>query len=137
MDISRYFDNNNNSGKSYSHFKELESNLSPNDRIKLHEFFDDSYKSITLAKSCVGISAGLTAVYFSRRKRLISPTWALFAALSISTIVFQSMPSSIHSIRRNKILNDNDNDNDNKLLNIIDSIPNPGDGAYFWAKYFS
>lgn len=111
-----------------------EHDLTPDERMKLHTFFEGMYKTTTIAKSFMGISAGLTMVWLARRKRKISPLLAMLGGVGLSAFVFSFMTPAIYQNKLDDLKSKHGMNS--KLYKVIEVTPQPAEYSYYWSQYF-
>lgn len=115
-------------------FAEVDRKLTPDERLKLHTFFEGTYKTTTVAKSFMGISAGLTMAWLARRKRSINPLYAMLGGIVISAFVFSYMTPTIYQTKLSEL--EAQYGKDSKIYKMVEVTPHPADYAYHWKDYF-
>jgi len=131
IDVNRLFSTDK---KDAIAFYEAEHDLSVNEREKLHQFFEGAYKTSTVAKSFVGISAGLTMVWLIRRKRVIKPTYGILGGFGLSAFVYSFMTPTIFQAQLKDL--EAKCGSDSKILKVVQVTPEPAQFAYYWSQYF-
>lgn len=131
IDINKLFSTDK---KDAIKFYKEEHNLSPDERMKLHHFFEGTYKTTTVAKSFVGIAAGLTVVWMARRKRKINPVYGMAFGLGISAFVFSYMTPTIYQNKLQEL--EKRVGSDSKVLKVVNVTPEPAEYSYYWSEYF-
>ena len=131
IDIRKLFGEDD---KQASDFYKEENTLSPEERLKLHQFFEGTYKTTTVAKSFMGISTGLTMVWLARRKRRINPLYAMLGGFGISAFVYSFMTPTIYN---NKVKEfEQKVGKESKLCRVLKVTPEPAEYSYYWSEYF-
>lgn len=130
VDIVTLFDKQDDVSK----FAEIDRTLTPDERMKLHTFFEGTYKTTTIAKSFMGLSAGLTMAWIAKRKRKVSPLYAMLGGVGISAFVFSYMTPTIYQTKLREL--ENQYGKDSKIYKMIEVTPHPADYAYYWKNYF-
>ncbi|KAG0686566.1 hypothetical protein C6P40_003788 [Pichia californica] len=116
-------------------FYNEEHDLTPEQRSELHRFFEGTYKTTLVAKSFIGIAAGLTMVWLARRKRKISPLYAMVGGIGVSAFVFSYMTPTIY---QNKIQDlERRFGKDSKEYKVVQVTPEGAEYSYYWSQYFS
>lgn len=115
-------------------FYNEEHTLTPDERMKLHSFFEGTYKTTTVAKSFMGISAGLTMVWLARRKRKISPLIAMIGGIGLSAFVFSFMTPAIYVNKLQEL--EKRVGKDSKVYKVVTVTPEPAEYSYYWSEYF-
>lgn len=131
IDINKLFGTDKNAA---SEFYSVEHDLSPDERMKLHHFFEGTYKTTTVAKSFMGISAGLTMVWLARRKRKISPLYAMLGGIGLSAFVFSYMTPTIYANKLREL--ERRVGKDSKIYKVVEATPEPAEYSYYWSQYF-
>lgn len=131
IDINKLFSTDKKDAIAF--YKE-ECNLTPDERMQLHAFFEGTYKTTTVAKSFMGISAGLTMVWLARRKRKISPLAAMVGGIGLSAFVFSFMTPAIFADKMKKL--EDRVGKDAKIYKVVEVTPEPAEYAYYWSEYF-
>lgn len=115
-------------------FYNEEHTLTPDERMKLHSFYEGTYKTTTVAKSFMGISAGLTMVWLARRKRKINPLMAMIGGIGLSAFVFSFMTPTIYANKLREL--EEKVGKDSKIYKVVKVTPEPAEYAYYWSEYF-
>lgn len=116
-------------------FYNEEHDLTPDQRQELSQFFEGTYKTTTVAKSFMGIAAGLTMVWLARRKRRISPLYAMLGGIGLSAFVFSYMTPTIYENKVNEL--EKRFGNNSKILKVVKVTPQGAEYSYFWQEYFN
>jgi hypothetical protein len=131
IDINKLFSTDKKDAIAF--YKE-EHDLTPDERMKLHSFFEGTYKTTTVAKSFMGISAGLTMVWLARRKRKISPLLAMIGGIGLSAFVFSYMTPTIYESKLKEL--EQKVGKDSKIFKVVQVTPEPAEYSYYWSEYF-
>lgn len=132
IDINKLFSTDK---KDAIKFYNEEHDLTPEQREELHKFFEGTYKTTLVAKSFMGIAAGLTMVWLARRKRRISPLYAMFGGIGLSAFVFSYMTPTIYQNKINDL--ERKFGTDSKEYKVIQVTPNGAEYSYYWSEYFN
>lgn len=132
IDINRLFSTDK---KDAVAFYKQEHDLMADERQELHQFFEGTYKTTTVAKSFVGIAAGLTMVWLARRKRKISPVYAMAGGIGISAFVFSYMTPTIYQSKLQEL--EKRFGKDSKVYKVVEVTPEGAEYSYYWSEYFN
>lgn len=116
-------------------FYNEEHDLSANERLELHKFFEGTYKTTTVAKSFVGIAAGLGMVWLVRRKRKLNPLYAMAGGIGLSAFVFSYMTPSIYRTKLQEL--ERRVGKDSKIYKVVEVTPEGAEYSYYWSQYFN
>ena len=132
IDINRLFSTDK---KDAVAFYNEEHDLTADQRQELHQFFEGTYKTTTVAKSFVGIAAGLTMVWLARRKRKISPVYAMAGGIGLSAFVFSYMTPTIYQSKLQEL--ERRVGKDSKVYKVVEVTPEGAEYSYYWSEYFN